>query len=181
MGHRSKALVAAVPGALLLIMLTGCSAAAASVKAELPRPTATASVTTLTSAKFGAFVPGAVATTYNESAVPVGASVSISLTSTAEGTFATVRGAGLPPSREITVSLHTKACGPRGSAAGPRYLAVPDNSDMRGGSLELVMTPNPDGSVEGRTAVGWNLRSGEAASLVLSEEKLGAVGCVTLA
>jgi hypothetical protein len=52
---------------------------------------------------------------------------------------------------------------------------------MRGGSLELVMTPNPDGSVEGRKAVGWNLRPGEAASLVLSEEKLGAVGCVTLA
>ncbi len=61
------------------------------------------------------------ALTYKPDLAPVGAEVTVTLTSTDGATTAKFAASGLLPDRGYAVHLHNKACGPTGDAAGPHF------------------------------------------------------------
>ncbi len=79
-----------------------------------------------TSGTFQAYQQDAVAVTYEQTKVPVGASVSTVTLQSGHGTVVLLGPRGLLPSHEYGAHVHTKPCGANANDAGPHYQNVPD-------------------------------------------------------
>lgn len=117
--------------------------------------------------------------TYDEVAVPVGATVNVESEEENGRTTVTFSARGLAPNRDFGVHVHTRACGPQPSDSGPHYQNVLDpaataeapSSDPAYANPQnevwLDVTTDASGHAQASTAVEWEFRDGEANSLVL--------------
>jgi len=178
MRRNSRPLALAALAAALGAALAGCSASASGQ--TTPTPTATTAATSTTNAKFSPHIPGLVATTYDEKAVPSGAAITVSVTTSPTGTVATVHATGLVASRTYSLDLHRKACGPAAKDAGAAYGT--DFAKNGKNPFAMELSTDADGAGEATAAIGWNVTSKDAASLVLANraDDASTVGCVTL-
>jgi len=119
--------------------------------------------------------------TYDEAAVPAGATFDVE--SDDEDGRTTVRLVvnGLQPDRDFGVHVHTRPCGPNPSDSGPHYqnetdpAASPDSPSTDPAyanpqnEIWLDMTTDAEGNAEASTTVDWEFRDGEANSVVLHD------------
>ena len=109
----------AVVGALCVMTLVACGAAATGAPAASTDP-----ARTVTKGTFAA--PPAAFATYDSALVPAGASANVDATEGPASTSVTLTVAGLPPNRQYGAHAHTKPCGNDGKDAGPHFQLKPD-------------------------------------------------------
>lgn len=150
------------------------------------------------SEQFEPYSEGAAAVTYDEDAVPAGATVELAVSSEgagegaddqeegddggdgddADGTEFSLRVVGLMPDRDYGAHMHTEACGEKPDDSGPHYQ---DQKDPEQPSTDpqyanddnevwLDFTTDSDGNADSDTDVDWAPRSGEMKSLVIHDE-----------
>lgn len=117
--------------------------------------------------------------TYDEIAVPVGASVDVESDEENGRTTVTFSARGLAPDRDFGVHVHTRPCGPQPSDSGPHYqnnvdpaaTAESPSTDPAYANPQnevwLDVTTDANGNAESSTSVDWEPRDGEANSVVL--------------
>lgn len=114
---RSSAVAAAV-GAVLVVVLAGCSSE--------PEPVQSSPAPRIAEATLGSATSDGPGLTYNPALAPEGASLRAELAPNAGGTTVTLTSRGLLPNRGYAAHAHLNACGPTGEAAGPHYQNNPD-------------------------------------------------------
>ena len=192
--------------ALTALLAAGCSdegpdtSSAAGDEESVAEPTSSPSVTAAT------FLPpgeGAGAVTYDETAVPEGATADVQVSVMEEESEVQFTATGLEPDRDFGAHVHTEPCGDDPGDSGPHYqdevdpaadednpstdpeYANPDNE------VWLDFTTDDSGNGDATATVPWQFREGEAQSLVLHEEHTGTeegeagqagdrLGCVTV-
>jgi Cu-Zn family superoxide dismutase len=171
--------------ALTTILAAGCSQAdtaggdGATPTEEAVQPTTSPSVTA------SIFMPpgeGGGALTYDETAVPEGATADVQVRVEDEETSVQFTGTGLEPDRDFGAHVHTQPCGDDPADAGPHYQNEVDpaatedepSTDHAYANPEnevwLDFTTDEDGNAVSTADVAWLFRDGEAQSLVLHEE-----------
>ncbi|WP_132992891.1 superoxide dismutase family protein [Gordonia zhaorongruii] len=120
--------------------------------------------------------------TYDEAAVPVGATATVDEEDDNGKTTVTLNANGLAPNRGFGVHVHTKPCGPEPSDSGPHYqnkidpAATPESSSTDPAyanpqnEVWLDLTSDAQGAAHASSTVNWEFRDGEANSVVLHEE-----------
>ena len=120
--------------------------------------------------------------TYDETTVPVGATVNVAADEEGGRTTVTFSARGLAPNRDFGVHVHTRRCGSDPADSGPHYQNVTDpaasdeapSSDPAYANPEnevwLDVTTDAGGSAEATTTVDWTFRPDEANSVVLHEK-----------
>ncbi|UYP19078.1 superoxide dismutase family protein [Rhodococcus sp. Z13] len=123
--------------------------------------------------------------TYDEAAVPVGATFDVESEDENGRTTVTLRVMGLQPDRDFGVHVHTRPCGPNPSDSGPHYqnqadpAATPDSPSTDPAyanpqnEIWLDLTTDAQGNGEASTTVDWEFRDGEANSVVLHDRHTG--------
>ena len=192
--------------ALTALLAAGCSegdpdaGGAAGEEESVAQPTSSPSVTAAT------FLPpgeGAGAVTYDEEAVPEGATADVQVRTGEDATQVEVTVTGLEADRDFGAHVHTEPCGDDPDESGPHYqdeldpeadednpsvdpeYANPDNE------VWLDFTTDGGGNGDASATVPWEFRDGEAQSLVLHEEHTATehgeagqagdrLGCVTV-
>ncbi|GHD35145.1 superoxide dismutase family protein [Nocardiopsis kunsanensis] len=192
--------------ALTALLAAGCSeegpdtSGAAGDEESVAEPTSSPSVTAAT------FFPpgeGAGAVTYDETAVPEGATADVQVSTTEEESEVRFTATGLEADRDFGAHVHTQPCGDEPDDSGPHYqneadpaadednpstdpeYANPDNE------VWLDFTTDDSGNGDATATVPWQFREGEAQSLVLHEEHTATedgeagqagdrLGCVTV-
>lgn len=178
-----------LPGvALLALLATGClggnnPAHQDPAPADLPVPSPTP--TAEPSAVSAIFMPpdqGGGATTYDEEAVPEGATADVRITEGADDLTVRLSVTGLEPEREFGAHVHTDPCGPEPGDSGPHYQ---DEVDPEAGEddpstdpeyanpeneIWLDFTTDAGGNAVAESTVDWTPREGEANSIVIHEE-----------
>lgn len=172
--------------ALTAFLAVGCAeesptgdGAATSDQDATAQPTASPDVTVST------FLPPgeeAGAITYDETAVPEGATADVQVRVQEGETFVQFTGTGLEANRDFGAHVHTAPCGDDPDDSGPHYqdeqdpeadednpstdpdYANPDNE------VWLDFTTDDGGNAFSSATVPWEFRDGEAQSLVLHEE-----------
>lgn len=172
--------------ALAAILATGCAQSGPDTGDEsesavppVAQPTASPSVT---ASIFMAPAEGVGAVTYDETAVPEGATSDVQVRVQDGQTHVQFTGTSLEADRDFGAHVHTKPCGERPEDAGPHYQNDPDpaasaeepSSDPAYANPEnevwLDFTTDDGGSAQSSVTVEWEFREGEAQSLVLHEE-----------
>ncbi|MFV2198074.1 superoxide dismutase family protein [Nocardiopsis sp. LOL_012] len=173
---------------LTALIATGCAAdegsgttageESAATNETAPQPTASPSVTVSTFMPVGETES---TFTYDETAVPAGATSDIQVRVEDGQTFVQFTGTGLEPDREFGAHVHTDPCGEAPADAGPHYQNEQDpaatadepSSDPAYANPEnevwLDFTTDGTGNVVADSTVDWEFREGEANSLVLHE------------
>ncbi|WP_017569504.1 superoxide dismutase family protein [Nocardiopsis halotolerans] len=172
--------------ALTAVLATGCSQPAPSEEnggsaapdSSPPQPTASPSVTVST------FLPPDEATgafTYDETAVPPGATSDVQVRVQDGRTHVQFTGTGLAADRDFGAHVHTRPCGEDPADAGPHYQNEVDPAAAEGepstdpayanpeNEVWLDFTTDADGNARTSAMVDWEFREGEARSLVLHE------------
>ena len=170
--------------ALTTILATGCSQAetsddgATAPTEQSVQPTTSPSVT---ASIFMEWSEGAGAVTYDQTAVPVGATADVQVRVEGEETNVQFTGTGLEGDRDFGAHVHTQPCGEEPSDAGPHYQDEADpaatedepSSDPAYANPEnevwLDFTSDADGNAVSDSTVDWTFREGEAQSLVLHD------------
>ncbi|WP_028649895.1 superoxide dismutase family protein [Nocardiopsis sp. CNT312] len=174
--------------ALTALIATGCAAdessggttgeESAATNERAPQPTASPSVTVSTFMPVGETES---TFTYDETAVPAGATSDIQVRVEEGQTFVQFTGTGLEPEREFGAHVHTDPCGEDPADAGPHYQNEQDpaatadepSNDPAYANPEnevwLDFTTDETGNVVADSTVDWEFREGEANSLVLHE------------
>ncbi|KOX11208.1 superoxide dismutase family protein [Nocardiopsis sp. NRRL B-16309] len=171
--------------ALTAILATGC-AQAETPEEETAAPTEQSVQPTtspeVTASIFMEWSEGAGAVTYDETAVPVGATADVQVREGDGRTSVQFTGTGLEGDREFGAHVHTRPCGEEPSDAGPHYQNEADpaatedepSSDPAYANPEnelwLDFTTDADGNAVSTATVDWTFREGEARSLVLHEQ-----------
>ncbi|MEV2278450.1 superoxide dismutase family protein [Nocardiopsis sp. NPDC049922] len=150
----------------------------AATDAPTLRPTASPSVTA------SIFMPpgqSEAAITYDETAVPEGATSDIQVRVENGETYVQFTGTGLEADRDFGAHVHTQPCGEDPADAGPHYQ---DEADPAAGGGEpstdpayanpenevwLDFTSDEDGNGFAATTVPWEFRDGEANAFVLHD------------
>ncbi|WP_019609267.1 superoxide dismutase family protein [Nocardiopsis sp. CNS-639] len=175
----------AVGLALTATLAAGCAqpdtaedGGSASQESPQTTPSASPSVTA------SIFLPpgqGAGAITYDETAVPEGATSDVQVRTQDGQTHVQFTGTSLEGSRDFGAHVHTQPCGDDPADAGPHYqneldpAATEDepSSDPAYANPEnevwLDFTTDDDGNARATSTVDWEFREGEARSLVLHE------------
>ncbi|GAB2513147.1 superoxide dismutase family protein [Nocardiopsis aegyptia] len=171
--------------ALTTILATGCSQAetpdegTATPTDQSVQPTTSPSVT---ASIFMEWSEGAGAVTYDETAVPVGATADVQVREEGEQTSVQFTATGLEGDRDFGAHVHTQPCGEEPSDAGPHYQNEADpaatedepSSDPAYANPEnevwLDFTTDADGNAVTTATVDWTFREGEARSLVLHDQ-----------
>ncbi|MBV2365925.1 superoxide dismutase family protein [Streptomonospora nanhaiensis] len=126
-------------------------------------------------AEFAPYGPDVEAVTYDEQAVPEGASVEASATRNGAETEFVLAVNGLEPDREFGAHLHTEPCGPNPDDSGPHYQDEPAPEDAANdpeyanddNEVWLDFTTDAEGTATSDTDVDWEVRPGEANSIVI--------------
>ncbi|RKS06217.1 Cu-Zn family superoxide dismutase [Nocardiopsis sp. Huas11] len=170
--------------ALTTILATGCSQADSTdedVKAPSEQSVQPTTSPAVTASIFMEWDEGAGAVTYDETAVPVGATADVQVRVEAEETGVQFTGTGLEGDRDFGAHVHTQPCGEDPSDAGPHYQDEPDpaatedepSADPAYANPEnevwLDFTTDADGNAVATATVDWTFREGEARSLVLHD------------
>ncbi|CAL9506602.1 hypothetical protein SUDANB121_03565 [Nocardiopsis dassonvillei] len=173
--------------ALTALLATGCSGDAGeggdgSASPQSPagvQPTASPSVTA------GIFMPpgeSQAAITYDETAVPEGATSDVQVRVQEGSTSVQFTGTGLEADRDFGAHVHTQPCGDAPEDAGPHYQNDPDPAaDAENPSTDpayanpenevwLDFTTDESGAATVSATMPWEFREGEANSLVLHEK-----------
>jgi len=172
--------------ALTAFLATGCAQAdqetsdgSASSAPPVSQPTASPSVT---ASIFMTPAEGVGAVTYDETAVPEGATSDVQVRVQDGGTYVQFTGTSLEADRDFGAHVHTEPCGAEPEDAGPHYQNDPDpaasgdepSSDPAYANPEnevwLDFTTDEGGSAQSSATVDWEFREGEAQSLVLHEQ-----------
>ncbi|WP_285733144.1 superoxide dismutase family protein [Nocardiopsis sp. ATB16-24] len=177
----------AVGLALTALLASGCADAeppvveeesAATDDARGIQATASPSVTAST------FLPpgeGTGAITYDETAVPEGATSDVQVREQDGQTSVRFTGTGLEADRDFGAHVHTRPCGEDPADAGPHYQNEVDpaatedepSTDPEYANPEnevwLDFTTDESGNAVSEATVDWEFREGEARSLVLHE------------
>ncbi|MBB6118382.1 superoxide dismutase family protein [Nocardiopsis algeriensis] len=173
--------------ALTAVLLTGCSEDGADTEESSPatespaaiQPTAPPSVTAAIFMEPGEST-GAV--TYDEEAVPVGATADVQVRVQDGSTYVQFTGTGLEGNRDFGAHVHTRPCGEDPEEAGPHYQDEADPAAGEGtpstdpayanpeNEVWLDFTTGEDGNAFATATVPWEFREGEAASVVLHAE-----------
>ncbi|WP_159944172.1 MULTISPECIES: superoxide dismutase family protein [unclassified Nocardiopsis] len=142
------------------------------------QPTASPSVTAST------FLPpgeGTGAITYDETAVPEGATSDVQVRTEEGRTHVQFTGTGLEADRDFGAHVHTKPCGEEPGDSGPHYQNEVDpeasedspSTDPAYANPEnevwLDFTTDESGNAVSTATVDWEFREGEARSLVLHD------------
>ncbi|MCY9786251.1 superoxide dismutase family protein [Nocardiopsis sp. EMB25] len=142
------------------------------------QPTASPSVTA------SIFMPpgeSEAAITYDETAVPQGATSDIQVRVQDGETYVQFTGTGLEPNRDFGAHVHTQPCGDDPAAAGPHYQNEVDPAAGEGepstdpayanpeNEVWLDFTSDDTGNGFASATVPWEFREGEANSVVLHE------------
>ncbi|GAA1993074.1 superoxide dismutase [Amycolatopsis minnesotensis] len=127
---------------------------------------------------FGAYRPGATASTYQPALVPPGSSAHVfSISSGTLGTSTALAVSGLVPGHHYGAHVHTKPCGATGDAAGPHYQFAQDPvtpsvdpayANPRN-EIWLDFTADATGTGFARSRVGWQFGERRAGSVVIHE------------
>lgn len=171
---------------LTALLATGCtqgapstSDGAAATENPAVQPTTSPSVTA------SIFLPpgeSAGAITYDETAVPEGATADVQVRVQDGSTFVQFTGTGLEADRDFGAHVHTRPCGDDPADAGPHYQNEVDpaatedepSADPEYANPEnevwLDMTTDDNGNAFITSTVDWEFREGEAHSLVLHDE-----------
>ncbi|MEU3272463.1 superoxide dismutase family protein [Saccharomonospora sp. NPDC006951] len=128
---------------------------------------------------FGPYSEGRVATTYDPSLVPSGATGRVySMSGKNTGTFTTLSVSGLRPERQYGAHVHVKPCGSSGGDAGPHFQNVVDpaagtstdpayaNPDNE---IWLDFTTSKRGAALASSHVEWAFGERKPASVVIHE------------
>ncbi|GHC96273.1 hypothetical protein GCM10007079_48710 [Nocardiopsis terrae] len=172
--------------ALTALLATGCAQGtpstndgSAATDSPAAQPTTAPSVTAST------FLPpgqGAGAVTYDETAVPEGATADVQVRVQEGSTFVQFTGTGLEADRDFGAHVHTDRCGDDPGDAGPHYQNEADPEAAEGepssdpeyanpeNEVWLDMTTDDSGNAFVTATVDWEFREGEAQSLVLHDE-----------
>lgn len=172
--------------ALTAFLAVGCAeesptgdGAATSDQDAPAQPTASPDVTVST------FLPPgeeAGAITYDETAVPEGATADVQVRVQEGETFVQFTGTGLEANRDFGAHVHTAPCGDDPDDSGPHYQDEQDpEADEDNPSTDpdyanpenevwLDFTTDDGGNAFSSATVPWEFRDGEAQSLVLHEE-----------
>ncbi|ASR38578.1 hypothetical protein BAY61_30315 [Prauserella marina] len=130
---------------------------------------------------FGPYSEGRVATTYDPSLVPAGATGRVySMSGKYTGTFTTLSVSGLRPERQYGAHVHEKPCGASGGDAGPHFQNVADPAADGGASTDpayanadneiwLDFTTSERGSALASSHVKWAFGERKPASVVIHE------------
>lgn len=172
---------------LAAVLVTGCAQGAPSTgdgataanDGPTTRPTAEPSVTA------SIFLPPGESTgavTYDETAVPEGATADVQVRVQDGSTFVQFTGTGLEADRDFGAHVHTLPCGENPEDSGPHYQNEVDpeatedepSTDPAYANPEnevwLDMTTDSSGNAYVASTVEWEFREGEARSLVLHDE-----------
>lgn len=141
-------------------------------------PAAEAGETSLFSAEFTAYSSDALAVTYDEEAVPVGSWATVTVSPADRSTHFRLDVHEVEPDRDFGAHLHTQPCGPDTEDSGPHYQNETDpeqpSTDPQyanaGNEVWLDLRTDDTGTGTAETGVGWQVRPGEANSIVLHEE-----------
>ncbi|MDA0567010.1 superoxide dismutase family protein [Streptomonospora sp. S1-112] len=128
-------------------------------------------------AEFAPYSPDAEAVTYDDQAVPEGASVEASATRNGAETEFVLAVNGLEPDREFGAHLHTEPCGENPDDSGPHYQDEPAAEDAANdpeyanddNEVWLDFTTDAEGTATADTDVDWQVRPGEGNSIVIHE------------
>ena len=176
----------AVGLALTALLAAGCAQGdpattdgSAATDGPAADPTASPSVTAST------FLPpgeDAGAVTYDETAVPEGATADVQVRVEDESTFVQFTGTDLEADRDFGAHVHTQPCGDDPDDSGPHYQhevdpeaeeddpsTDPDYANPEN-EVWLDFTTDDSGKAAVDSSVDWEFREGEARSLVLHEE-----------
>ncbi|KIH97126.1 hypothetical protein LP52_20605 [Streptomonospora alba] len=129
-------------------------------------------------AEFATYSPDAKAVTYDEQAVPTGATVTLHATRDGAETDFNFAATGLQPDETYGAHLHTKPCGESPDAAGPHYQndEAPEDSSNDpeyandDNEVWLDFTTDGDGTAESDADVDWHPRIGETYSVVIHSD-----------
>ncbi|MFY7065153.1 superoxide dismutase family protein [Nocardiopsis changdeensis] len=170
--------------ALTALLATGCSGGSDEGGADSPQSPAGVQPTASPSVTAGIFmVPGEsrAAITYDETAVPEGATSDVQVRTQEGTTFVQFTGTGLEADRDFGAHVHTRPCGEKPEDAGPHYQNEQDpaadaetpSTDPAYANPEneiwLDFTTDSAGAGTASATVPWEFREGEANSLVLHE------------
>lgn len=123
--------------------------------------------------------PGGVATTYDPTLVPIGATAAITSKEADGATTITLKVTGLQPNRSYGAHAHVNPCGPDAMAAGPHYqyrtdpvtpsvdpaFANPENE------VWLDFTTDGSGAGSATSTVPWTFPADRRAKSVVVHEK----------
>ena len=176
----------AVGLALTAFLVAGCAQGAPTTNdgstsdaGPSAQPTAEPSVTA------SIFLPPSESTgavTYDETAVPEGATADVQVRVQDGSTYVQFTGTGLEADRDFGAHVHTDPCGENPDDAGPHYQDEADpeatkdepSTDPAYANPEnevwLDMTTDSSGNAYITSTVDWEFREGEANSLVLHDE-----------
>ncbi|MDE3723141.1 MULTISPECIES: superoxide dismutase family protein [Nocardiopsis] len=172
---------------LIAILATGCTGeegAGDGDGSEAPQSPAGVQPTAAPSVTAGIFMPpgeSRAAITYDETAVPEGATSDVQVRVQDGSTFVQFSGTGLEADRDFGAHVHTRPCGEEPEDAGPHYQNEEDpaadaetpSTDPAYANPEnevwLDFTTDGTGAVTVSATVPWEFREGGAASLVLHE------------
>ncbi|WP_304452290.1 superoxide dismutase family protein [Nocardiopsis sp. YSL2] len=174
--------------ALTTILATGCSQTETSDEGATAPTEQSVQPTTspnVTASIFMEWSEGAGAVTYDETAVPVGATADVQVRVEDGKTSVQFTGTGLEGDRDFGAHVHTQQCGEEPTDSGPHYQNEVDpaatedepSSDPAYANPEnevwLDFTTGPDGNALSTATVDWTFREGEAQSLVLHDQHTG--------
>lgn len=130
-----------------------------------------------------AFIPSS-AVTYDMKVVPAASRIEVEQSTSPSGTRVTARLAGLEAGHAFGMRVHTRPCGSKPGAAGPRYLhGTGGRAAGPGDEVRLDFTTDARGAAAVSTRRGWNFRPGGAGSVVIDRGPGGAadpVACFTV-
>ncbi|MEU8266394.1 superoxide dismutase family protein [Sphaerisporangium sp. NPDC049002] len=113
-----------VAAMLLPLALLDTGALVAKAQAE---PVSTGSEPVLALGRFGAYVPGQVAVTYDQKLVPAGAAAAVAYVASGDAlAYVQLKAHGLLPNRKYGAHVHNNKCGAKGDDAGPHYQHTQD-------------------------------------------------------
>ncbi|WP_017585877.1 superoxide dismutase family protein [Nocardiopsis ganjiahuensis] len=170
---------------LTALLATGCSQGAPSTSGASSTDNPAAQPTTSPSVTASIFLPpgqSAGAITYDETAVPEGATADVQVRVQGGSTFVQFTGTDLEADRDFGAHVHTQPCGDEPDDAGPHYQDEVDPEAAEGepstdpeyanpeNEVWLDMTTDDSGNAYVTSTVEWEFREGEAHSLVLHDE-----------
>ena len=138
---------------------------------------------------FGPWCENAIASTYDNSAVPDGADTTITLNETAADTTLEMIARGFAPNTEFSASLRQRLCGASPADAGEEY---EDTRSQESDDLDLDFTTDETGGSTASVTVPWLLPDdgiGRSLLITLDDDKTAspnatdddkAVACVSL-
>ncbi len=170
---------------LTVLLATGCAQGAPSTSDAAATDSPAAQPTTSPSVTASIFLPpgqNAGAVTYDETAVPEGATADVQVRVQDGSTFVQFTGTGLEADRDFGAHVHTLPCGDDPGDAGPHYQDEVDPEAAEGepstdpeyanpeNEVWLDLTTDDGGNAYVTSTVEWEFREGEAQSLVLHDE-----------